>query len=406
MNQPAWICCQLGAREHYAIPRSLHQVEDLALLLTDAWVSPHSLLNYFPGRLLASLKGRFHTDLASIRVKAFNPSLLQFELTQKLKKTSGWDRIVARNHWFQQQAVQHLQAIAPQLSRSTVLFSYSYTALELFRFARKQGWQTVLGQIDPGPLEEKLVMEEQAKHPALEPGWHPVPSSYWETWQQECALADAIVVNSDWSKQLLEQAGIDPDKIRLVPLVYEPPPEATQFTRTYPSKFTQERPLRVLFLGNVTLRKGIAALLEAINLLEGKPVEFWMVGAQQISIPARFQSHPQIRWVGQVPRRETARYYRKADVFLFPTLSDGFGLTQLEAQAWKLPLIASRFCGEVVRNQVNGWVLQEVTGGAIAAAIQSCLDHPQQLSDCTQNALLLNQFNLSSLANQLQHLVA
>lgn len=66
------------------------------------------------------------------------------------------------------------------------------------------------------------------------------------------------------------------------------------------------------------------------------------------------QSHEPVRWIGSVPRSATAMYYQLADVFLFPTLSDGFGLTQLEAQAWKLPIITSKFCGEVVKDRVNG----------------------------------------------------
>ncbi|WP_421659459.1 glycosyltransferase family 4 protein [Leptothermofonsia sp. ETS-13] len=401
----AWICCQLGAREHYAIPRALYSVDQLACLITDAWVTPQSGFNRLPAKISASLKGRFHRDLVAAPVQAFNSSLLQFELTHKLKQTPGWNRIVARNHWFQQQALEHLRAIAPQLSPSTVLFSYSYTALDLFRFAKQQGWQTVLGQIDPGPLEEKIVAAEQAKHLGLEPAWHPVPPIYWKTWQEECALADRIVVNSCWSKQLLERSGIEPAKIRIVSLVYEPPQEVANFTRTYPQAFTPERPLRVLFLGIVTLRKGVAAILEAIQHLQGKPIEFWMVGAQQISIPAQFQNHPQIRWVGQVPRSETPRYYQEADVFLFPTLSDGFGLTQLEAQAWKLPIIASQYCGEVVQNQVNGWVLEEVTGAAIADILLSVLNGPTQLKQFSDQAISISNFNLSFLVNQLQHLV-
>ena len=70
----------------------------------------------------------------------------------------------------------------------------------------------------------------------------------------------------------------------------------------------------------------------------------------QIAVPADLRDHPQVRWAGTVSREDTARYYRDADVFLFPTYSDGFGLTQLEAQAWKLPIIASVFCGAVVED--------------------------------------------------------
>jgi glycosyltransferase involved in cell wall biosynthesis len=405
MSNSSWICCQLGAREHYAIPRALHQAGQLSLLLTDAWVNPRSSLGSIPNPVLKGLQERFHPDLATAPVHGFTPSLMQFELVHRLRRTQSWDRMIARNQWFQAQALCHLKKTVSRLSGvQPVLFTYSYAALNLLRYAKSQGWYTVLGQIDPGIVEEKIVLEEYSKYPTLAPDWRPTPPSYWESWKSECDLADCIVVNSNWSKQLLEQAGIESHKIQIVPLVYEPPAEAANFTRTYPDAFSADRPLRVLFLGLVTLRKGIAPLLDAIRLLEGKPIEFWMVGAQQIVIPPEFQNHPQIRWIGSVPRSETAQYYQSADVFLFPTLSDGFGLTQLEAQAWKLPIVASQFCGDVVTDGVNGSRLSEVSGLAIGDRLLHLLKHPTQLTFFSEHSVNNSHFNLSTLSQKLQTL--
>ena len=52
-----WICCQLGAREHYAIPRALFRLGMLDYLLTDAWVPPSSLLAKICGRGQSSERG-------------------------------------------------------------------------------------------------------------------------------------------------------------------------------------------------------------------------------------------------------------------------------------------------------------------------------------------------------------
>ena len=381
---PSWICCQIGAREHYAIPVSLHQGGQLRHLITDAWVPPDSKLNDLP-RVSASLRGRYRPELADANVSAFNYSLIAFELNQRLRGIAGWKRTIARNHWFQKKALSVLKKLAPQFSEPPVIFSYSYAALEIFRFAKQQGWKTVLGQIDPGIREEDLVIVEHQRHGDLAPQWEPAPSYYWENWQKECELADHIVVNSQWSQQLLQQAGIDTEKSAIVPLVYTPPEEAKTFVRTYPDSFSQKRPLRVLFLGQVILRKGIAAVLEAIHYLEGYPLEFWIVGCH-MNIPPRLQNHPQIHWVGHIPRTETSYYYQQADVFLFPTLSDGFGLTQLEAQAWPLPIVASKNCAQVVADGENGWILPEVSGEAIASCLKSLLNSPSSLKQCGQKS--------------------
>jgi glycosyltransferase involved in cell wall biosynthesis len=379
MNQQNWICCQLGAREHYAIPRALHQTGQLSLLITDAWVGPNSPLNLVPVKSIKGLCDRYHSDLENAPIKAFNNKLIGFEIQQRLEKTEDWDRMIARNQWFQAQVINTLETInIPRDREPPILFTYSYASLEILKYAKNRGWPTILGQIDPGIEEEKIVIAEKQKYPHLAPDWHPVPPSYWEIWQQECALADRVMVNSQWSKQLLEQANIEAE-IEIVPLVYEPPPEAANFTRTYPEKFTHERPLRVLFLGLINLRKGVAHCLEAIEQLTGEPIEFWFVGAIQIEIPEHLRNHPQIRWIGSVPRSETYHYYQKADVFLFPTLSDGFGLTQLEALAWKLPVIASPNCGTINNFQSKDLMINTISSQKISNVLLQIIEHPQKL---------------------------
>ncbi|WP_414550963.1 glycosyltransferase family 4 protein [Anabaena sp. CCY 0017] len=393
-----WICCQIGAREHYAIPRALHQRQKLAHLITDAWVTPLSPLQMISK---SGIRERFHEQLPESKVHAFNTSLLRFELTQKLQKRCGWETIIARNHWFQKQAIRKLRQLTKKFTNPPIVFCYSYAGLELFKFAKSQGWYTVLGQIDPGLWEEKIVIQEYQKYPEYSPSWQPAPDEYWQTWQEECQLADAIVVNSYWSRQLLEKSGVKSEKLQIVPLVYTPPDAANNFIRTYPKSFNQERPLRVLFLGQVILRKGITSVLESLKYLERYPIQFLIVGHPRIQIPSYLQNHTQVRWVGGVNRSETAKYYQLADIFLFPTLSDGFGLTQLEAQAWKLPIIASRFCGEVVVDGVNGWVLPEVKGEAIANILKFCLDCPQTLTVLAENSQITNKFTLETLAEHL-----
>jgi len=85
-------------------------------------------------------------------------------------------------------------------------------------------------------------------------------------------------------------------------------------------------------------------------------------------------------------------------------LSDGFGLTQLEAQAWRLPVIASRYCGEVVRDQVNGVVLEEVSGEAIAEVIRGLLRAPERLCAMSVRSGVDDRFSLTRLASSLEKL--
>jgi glycosyltransferase involved in cell wall biosynthesis len=387
-----WICCQLGAREHYAVARSMHQCNRLELLVTDVWVRPGNPL----GRLKPGLSGRYHADLATAKVYARNGANIAFEVRSILDGLTGWSRIVARNKWFQKVAVERLSRIDPG-EGAAVVMAYSYAALDILRLARSRGWRTVLGQIDPGPREEEIVSK---LHEAASGSWERAPKAYWTEWRRECALADRIVVNSSWSRDALVGEGIPADKIRVVPLAYERPAGALEFRRRYPRSFDRDRPLRVLFLGQVNLRKGIAPILDAVRLLRDEPVEFVFVGPIQISIPPDRLNGPRVRWLGAVSRQATEDFYRNADVFLLPTFSDGFGLTQLEAQAWKLPVIATAFCGEVVQHGRNGWVLPEITPLSIATVLRELLRDPSRLQAVSDQSGLDERFDLANIGGK------
>jgi glycosyltransferase involved in cell wall biosynthesis len=258
------------------------------------------------------------------------------------------------------------------------VFAYSYAAREILRVARDFGYTTVLGQIDPGPAEERIVNELCLRNGHSIAERQRVPRSYWEAWREECDLSHRIVVNSPWSRKALIEEGISADKIRIVPLAYDPPERARRFTRVYEKSFSAARPLRVLFLGSLIPRKGVHEMLEAATLLNCALVEFWFVGPVGVKAPVRVEN-PRLHWTGPVAREMVHEFYRNADVFILPTHSDGFGLTQLEAMAWGLPVITSKNCGEVVHHGFNGLVLPTVSAEAIAEAINWCRKNPEAL---------------------------
>jgi glycosyltransferase involved in cell wall biosynthesis len=402
-----WICCQLGAREHYAIPRALLSRGLLGCLLTDAWIPPSSFLAKIS---VGSLADRFHNELNDARVIAFNSSVIRFEMLARARRFTEWKRIIERNQWFQRKVVDFLTTDFRLLTSDVpILLSYSYAALKPFRYAKSHGWKTVLLQIDPGPEEERIVAEEIARVPELAGDWQPAPADYWISWCQECDLADRIIVNSEWSREGLMRSGIPSEKLTPIPLAYEASEVGDEKSeirqvRWYPARFTQDRPMRVLFLGQVNLRKGVARLLQAAQTLRGEPVEFWIVGPVQIANAETAADNARVKWFGPVTRKETAEKYRAADVFILPTLSDGFAITQLEAQAYGLPVIASKCCGGVVENGLNGISLEEPSVACIAAAIRDCVADPNRLRALAAGSYLRNEFTTDMLGQRLEEL--
>ena len=108
----------------------------------------------------------------------------------------------------------------------------------------------------------------------------------------------------------------------------------------------------VLYAGNIKPHKNLERLIEAFNLLrQDQPtlsnVQLLIIG-DEISKYAtlrrtvhRHKLHKHVRFFGFVPDQTLAALYRLADVFVFPSLYEGFGLPPLEAMASGTPVITS-----------------------------------------------------------------
>lgn len=373
-----WYVAQIGAREHYAIPRALWQHGALAGLLTDFWLPPAHVLGRVPGGV--RLRDRYHPDLADADVRAANLRFLGFEAWQRGWRRDGWPVIFDRNRLFQTTVIDILTARSedlrtPAAAEPHTIFAYSYAARDIFRWAKERGWRTVLGQIDPGPEEERIVAAEHRRYHHLRSTWQPAPDGYWAAWRDELALADRVIVNSEWSRECLRREGCPAEKLEVVPLVYVAAPSHGGPQAGH-AKHAGEL-LRILFLGQINLRKGIGRLLDAMRLLRDEPFELILAGPSEID-PSAWADLPMVHWIGPIARSGVSRVYRSADVFILPTLSDGFALTQLEAQAHGLPVIASSHCGAVVVPGVNGWILPDMEAITICRVLREVRVHPHR----------------------------
>ncbi len=350
----------------------------LARLITDAWMPPASPLHGVPGERAKRLGERYHPELEG-KTTDLTRSLIAHELLWSARGLNGWNLFMTRNRWFQERAADLLGDAAGR----PIVFAHSYAALEIFRRAKDRGWRCVLGQIDPGERHFSIIADKARHAPEYGPAPPAPPPSYLGQWRQECEMADCIVVNSEWSRRCLEEVGVASSKLTITPLAYEADRAGAE-PHFYPRHFTPQRPLKLLFVGQASVGKGIKELLDATTLLAGAPISLTIVGDRAAVIPEHFAGDPRIHWTGAVSRSDVMAHYRIADVLIFPSHSDGFGMAQVEAQGWRLPIIASPSSGRVVTDGVNGIVLPEVTAGAIASAVRRVLAAPQLLASFSE----------------------
>jgi glycosyltransferase involved in cell wall biosynthesis len=113
-----------------------------------------------------------------------------------------------------------------------------------------------------------------------------------------------------------------------------------------------------LYVGRLSHEKNITAFLD-LDLPGTKVV--CGVGPIEAALQRRY---PQARWLGVLPREELAQLYASADVFVFPSRTDTFGLVMLEAMACGTPVAAFPVDGPLevlgdAQGRVRGGVLHE-----------------------------------------------
>ncbi len=399
-----WIVSQVGARQHYATPRAFHRRGELGAFYTDAWAGRfRGLLRRGPGRARA-LADRFAPDLPPAKVVASNAATLWEQATAPLRLRH---RSVAAGHdeWCREGRrfatwVDRRLARRPPDPATDAFYGCKTVCLETLRSLGDRGVFTLVDQADPSRVEEDLVRHERARWPGWEAVPGDVPRSYYDRCAAEWAAADVVLVYSDFTRDALVQLGTPADKVIVVPLAYEGEP-------TPPRAVGGDDRLTVLWLGTVSLRKGIPYLLEAARQLQHKPVDVVVAGAVQISDDAVRSAPPNVRFTGRVLRRDAPTVYRSADLFVLPTISDSFALTQVEAMAHGLPVIATPRCGRVVTDGLDGRLVPPADATALAAAIAALADDRTTLQRMSAAARLkAATFTLDAYGRQLHDEVA
>lgn len=377
---------QIGAREHYAAARALYRQGMLAGLATDWYAFAQSAIQgrekclfqrfnvstfrFLGSKVKSALSARCD-EIPDELVYSFPWRSLWWKW--KIKRAARHGRLY--DGYRQADAAFARAASRLRLPKHDVFFGYSYASLEMLEAEKRQGVMTVLDQIDPGAAEFQLVAEEMERHPEVAGLPPKFPVANFDRNRREWELTDVIVVNSEWSRELLVQQGADAAKIEILPLAFDAPLSGPVVSSQL-SRGSPDRPLRVLWLGQVNVRKGIHYLIEAASLLQQEEVEFVVAGQQQIRREYMAAAPANIRWLGQIPRGQVPQLYQNADLFVLPTLSDGFAITQIEAMAYGVPVIATPNCGHVVENGKTGFVVPPRDPQALAEAILKFVHNP------------------------------
>lgn len=334
---------------NYAVQRALHARGWLDRFYTDAWFARGLPLAARVGGSYARLAARNHPELRDARVIAFRSAMvlqeLRFRLGPRARRTDLPRFWVDQGRLFCELVLDHIRR--HPIGAATGFLGFNTTSLEIHRHFAAIGVPSIHCEVGTGRLYDRLWQEEDARWP----GWqresrydlsplHDRDASEWES-------ASAVIAASDFAADALAEQGVDRRRIGVVPLIVDPPRAPVDRPR-------RTGPLRVLFLGRASLMKGLPDFLDAIRPL-GSRVEARIVGPIHVADGARKHGPGNAAWIGPVPHRAVAEHYSWADVYVFPTLCDSFGVSQIEAMAYGLPVVSSTNCAAVVEEGISGF---------------------------------------------------
>ena len=219
------------------------------------------------------------------------------------------------------------------------VYCYEDGALEVFKAAKKIGLTCVYDiPIAYWETSKSLMAEEAVRYPdwKMTLGGGTLDSKDKLTRKiTELELADIVVVSSTFVKDSLPAWAKD-KKIIMSP--FGSPTTAKPANKVKASE-NNLKPLRVLFVGSMGQRKGLADLFAAINLLDTDKVELVVMGA--LSAPIEFYKEKLTRFTYEPgrPHEDVLKLMRSCDVFCLPSIVEGRALVMQEAMSQGLPLI-------------------------------------------------------------------
>lgn len=152
--------------------------------------------------------------------------------------------------------------------------------------------------------------------------------------------------------------------------------------------FQDERIPQLLFLSNLIKSKGVYILLEALALLrdEGALFHCNLVGGEgDISIDQlsykieNLKLENYVTYLGKKYNEEKYDIFQSSDCFIFPTYNETFGLVNLEAMMFALPVISTNEGGipDVVKNNETGFIVEKKNPVALAERIKQLIEDPE-----------------------------
>ena len=256
--------------------------------------------------------------------------------------------------WLDYRAAQYLNA-----HECDIFHGWTHECLRSLAAAKRQGALTVIDRGYSHPRFSKRILDEEfeiygvKRNLEASPRWLR-PFDHWlremEEACEEFEKTDYVFVNSPFCYQTFIDEGYPENKLVMLPRGFDP--------AKYRPMPQPDNKFRVIFVGQLLVRKGLKYLLEAWDRLALPNAELLLVGGLMDEVRSTvtpYLARPDIRHLGFVPDPIAA--YNSATVFVFPSVDEGSAKVTYEAMACGLPVIVTPNAGSLAIDGEDGFIV-------------------------------------------------
>lgn len=259
------------------------------------------------------------------------------------------------------------------------VYAYEDCAIQQFTVAKQQGIKCIYDlPIAYWEYGTKLMKEESLRLPewaiTLGGGINDSEAKHRRK-VMELESADILICASRFVKESF------PEWAKSKPIIEVPFGTPGKINRD-PKLFSEETPLRILFVGSMGQRKGLGDLFEAIKILNTKNVELVVLGSLLAPFEFYKKQLPDFTYEQVRPHQQVLELMRKCDVFCLPSIVEGRALVIQEAMSQGLPIIITPNTGgeDLVIEKETGFLIPVRSPEIIAEKINWFLENRNQLA--------------------------
>lgn len=262
------------------------------------------------------------------------------------------------HNFFDKQASRYLRPC-------DIFVGWSSFSLYTLRKAKSQGTLTIIERGSSHIEYQRDILKEEYGQLGIKPCL-PEPRIV-EKELREYQEADYISIPSLYVKKTFLEKGVPEDKLIHVPYGVD--------INAFKPIIKKDKIFRLIYVGQISIRKGIHYLLKAVSELKFKNLELWLIGNMTGEIRPFLRKYKgYFKYLGVINYYQLYKYYSQGSVFVLPSIEEGLSLVLLQAMACGLPVICTTNTGaeDIIDDNIDGFIIPIRDTAALKQKI-SCL---------------------------------